>query len=96
MDILLVKGVDVMELATVVSQWGNSKGIRVPIEILKKAQVELNDKLFFEVDENQRIILTKVLAPKQGTIEYLFKDYNGGSFHTELFDLGESVGNEKW
>jgi len=85
-----------MEMATVVSQWGNSKGIRVPIEVLKKAEIELNDKLFFEVDENQRIILTKAPAPKQGTIEYLFKDYDGGSFKTELSDLGEPVGNEKW
>ena len=85
-----------MEMATVVSQWGNSKGIRMPIEVLKKAEIELNDKLFFEVDENQRIILTKAPAPKQGTIEYLFKDYDGGSFKTELSDLGEPAGNEKW
>jgi antitoxin MazE len=85
-----------MEMATVVSQWGNSKGIRVPIEILKKAHVDLNDKLFFEVDENQRIILTKAPAPKQGTIEYLFKDYKGGSFKSELNDLGEPVGSEQW
>lgn len=84
-----------MEMA-VVSKWGNSKGIRVPIEILKKAQVELNDKLFFEVDENQKIILTKVPVPPKGTIEYLFKDYNGGSFQAELIELGEPMGNEKW
>ena len=83
-----------MQEATVVSQWGNSKGIRVPVEILRKAQVDLNDKLFFEVDENKRIILTR--TPKQETLEYLFKDYNGGVFQTELNDLGETVGNEKW
>lgn len=85
-----------MEMATVVSQWGNSKGIRVPVEVLKKAQIDLNDKLFFEVDENQRIILTKVPAPKPGTLEYLFKDYDGGSFETKLFDLGAPRGNEEW
>lgn len=85
-----------MRVATTVAKWGNSKGIRVPMDVLKKAQIELNDKLFFEVDENKRIILTKVPAPKQGTIEYLFKDYNGDSFQAELFDLGEPMGNEKW
>jgi len=62
-----------MQEATVVSKWGNSKGIRVPVEILRKAQVDLNDKL-----------------------EYLFKDYDGGRFKTELVDLGEPKGNEKW
>ena len=85
-----------MQEVAVVSQWGNSKGIRMPVEVLRKDQIELNDKLFFEVDENKRIILTKTATPKQGTLEYLFKDYSGGSFQTELVDLGESVGNEQW
>lgn len=85
-----------MERATVVSKWGNSKGIRVPAEVLKQAKVDINDKLFFEVDEKNRIILTKAPAPKKGTLEYLFKDYSGGSFTTELVDLGEPVGNERW
>jgi len=85
-----------MQVATVVSQWGNSNGIRVPVEILRKAQVELNDKLFFDVDENKRIILTKDPTPKHGTLEYIFKDYTGGAFNTDLIDLGEAVGNEQW
>ncbi|MCL2225226.1 MAG: hypothetical protein FWB96_09710 [Defluviitaleaceae bacterium] len=85
-----------MQVSTVVSQWGNSNGIRVPVEILKRAQVELNDKLFFDVDENGRIILTRDPTPRPGTLEYLFKDYTDGAFQTELPDLGEAVGNEKW
>jgi len=91
-----MKWVEKMQEAAVVSQWGNSKGIRMPVEVLRKAQIDLNDKLFFEADENKRVILTKAPAPKQGTLEYLFKDYNDGSFQTELIDLGESVGNERW
>ena len=55
-----------MQKATIVSQWGNSKGIRIPVEILRKAQIDLNDKLFFEVDENKRIILTKIPTPILG------------------------------
>ena len=85
-----------MQEATIISQWGNSKGIRVPVEILRKAQVDLNDKLFFEVDDDKRIILTKAPAPKPGTLEYLFKDYDGGKFQTELAHLGKPKGNEKW
>jgi len=79
-----------------VSQWGNSKGIRMPVEVLKKAQINLNDKLYFEVDERNRVILTKTATPKPGTLEHLFKDYSGGSFNSELVNLGEAVGNEKW
>ena len=85
-----------MQEAAVVSQWGNSKGIRVPVEVLRKAQIDLNDKLFFEVDENKRVILTKAPTLKQGTLEYLFKDYSGDKFQTELVDLGEPIGNEQW
>jgi Growth regulator len=85
-----------MKMSTVVSRWGNSSGVRLPVEILRKAQIDINDKLFFEVDENKKIILTKVPSPEQGTLEYLFKDYNGDSFDTKLIDLGEAVGNEKW
>ena len=64
-----------MQEAAVVSQWGNSKGIRIPIDVLKKAQKP---------------------SPKSETLEYLFKDYDGGEFNAELIDLGEVVGNEKW
>jgi hypothetical protein len=31
-----------------------------------------------------------------GTIEYLFRDYDGASFQAEPADLGGPVGNEKW
>jgi antitoxin MazE len=85
-----------MESAAVVSKWGNSKGIRMPAEVLSKAHVNLNDKLYIEVDSEDRIILTKAPAPKEGTLEYLFKDYTGGTFETKLVDLGEPAGNEKW
>ena len=85
-----------MQEAAVVSQWGNSKGIRMPVEVLRKAQVGLNDKLFFEVDESKRIILTREPTPKHGTLEYLFKDYSEDAFQAELIDLGPALGNEKW
>ncbi|MCL2200567.1 MAG: AbrB/MazE/SpoVT family DNA-binding domain-containing protein [Oscillospiraceae bacterium] len=91
-----IERADDMQEATVVSLEGNSTVIRVPVKILRKAQVDLNDKLFFEVDDDKRIILTKAPTPKQGTLEYLFKDYEGGRFQTELAPLGEPKGQEKW
>ena len=85
-----------MAATAIVSKWGNSRGIRVPNEILKKANIDLNDKLFLQVEEDGCILLSKVPAPQKGTLEYLFKDYHKLPFRTELIDLGEPMGSEKW
>ncbi len=42
------------------------------------------------------IVLSKVPVPKKGTLEYLFKDYEGGAFRTEIEDMGGPVGEEQW
>jgi hypothetical protein len=34
--------------------------------------------------------------PKEGTIEYLFKDYSGERFRTELTNPDIPAGKEKW
>jgi hypothetical protein len=34
--------------------------------------------------------------PAPGTLEYLFRDYDGASFQAELADLGDPAGNERW
>jgi len=39
---------------------------------------------------------TKTPAPKKGTLEYLFKDYNGESFKTTLINPVKPTGKEKW
>ena len=85
-----------MAVAAIVLKWGNSKGIRIPNEVLPKANIDLNDKLFFEVEKDGCIILSKVPTPQKGTLEYLFKDYHKPPFQTKLLDLGEPAGNEKW
>ncbi|MCL2163790.1 MAG: AbrB/MazE/SpoVT family DNA-binding domain-containing protein [Oscillospiraceae bacterium] len=85
-----------MAVTAIVSKWGNSSGVRIPIEILKKANIGLNDKLFLEVEKDGCIVMSKIPAPQKGTLEYLFKDYHEKPFQTELPDLGEPVGNEKW
>jgi hypothetical protein len=59
-------------------------GRRVNITVLEPAAVS--------GEENARV----ESSPKRGTLEYLFRDYDGTSFQTELVDLGAPVGNEKW
>jgi hypothetical protein len=35
-------------------------------------------------------------GPQKGSLEYLFKDYSGKTFRTELINPQEPVGNERW
>ena len=78
-----------------ITKWGNSHAIRIPSKIVKEMGIECNDKVYLETD-NDRIIISKALSPKKGTLEYLFKDYSGESFKTGLINPIAPVGNEKW
>jgi hypothetical protein len=57
--------------------------------------IECNDKVYLETGED-KITITKAPVPKKGTLEYLFKDYSGGSFKTVLVNPTKPKGNEKW
>ena len=81
--------------SAVIAKWGNSHALRLPSKMLKVLGLECNDKVYLETSED-RIIITKVPAPKKGTLEYLFKDYSGESFKTTLVNPVEPTGNEKW
>ena len=81
--------------STVITMWGNSHALRIPTKIIKAAGITCNDKVYLDTSED-KIIISKVPSPKQGTLEYLFKDYSGESFETDLLNPVEPVGNEKW
>jgi len=85
-----------MAKAVKITRWGNSLGIRIPASLLKEVDMEVNDMVYIESDQAGRLLINKKPGPKQGTIEYLFKDYSGESFKSELIDWGEPVGDEKW
>jgi len=84
-----------MNATSIVSKWGNSQALRLPVEITRQLGLNTNDKVFLEV-ENDKLTITKAPAPKKGTIEYLFKDYSGESFKTELVNPEEPAGKEQW
>ena len=81
--------------STVITKWGNSHALRLPLEILKAAGISCNDKVYLDANED-KIIISKIPAPKKGTLEYLFRDYSGESFQTVLVNPVEPVGNEQW
>lgn len=81
--------------SAVITKWGNSHALRIPLKIVKEMGIDCNDKVYLETNEN-KLIISKTPAPKKGTLEYLFKDYSGESFKTTLINPTEPVGNEKW
>jgi len=78
-----------------VSMWGNSQALRIPVEMTRYLGISPNDEVILEVRENV-LTVSKLDTPREGTIEYLFKDYSGESFKTELTNPVEPVGKEKW
>jgi len=68
---------------TIVSMWGNSQVLRLPIEMSRQLGIHANDEVVLELNENVMTI-SKPTTPRKGTIEYLFKDYSGESFKTEI------------
>jgi antitoxin MazE len=84
-----------MSATSVVSKWGNSQALRLPVEIIRQLGLHTNDKVFLEV-ENDKLTITKTPTPQKGTIEYLFKDYTGDSFKTKLVNPEEPAGEEQW
>ena len=82
-------------VSAIISKWGNSHALRIPAKILKEMDIDCNDKVYLETSDD-RIIITKVPTPQKGTLEYLFKDYSGESFKTDLINPAKPVGKEKW
>ena len=78
-----------------VSMWGNSQALRIPVEMTRRLGICANDEVILEVREDV-LTVSKPTTPREGTIEYLFRDYSGECFNTELINPGEPVGNEKW
>ena len=78
-----------------VSMWGNSQALRLPIEMSRKLGIHANDEVVLELKEDI-LTISKPDTPREGSIEYLFKDYSGESFETELTNPLNSIGEEKW
>ena len=84
-----------LQVKSIISMWGNSQALRIPKEMSRQLGIKTNDEVILEVKEDILTVL-KIETPREGTIEYLFKDYSGKSFKTELTNPSYPVGEEKW
>jgi antitoxin component of MazEF toxin-antitoxin module len=84
-----------LQAKSTISMWGNSQALRIPVEMTRKLGIHANDEVVLQVRDDT-LTITKPSTPREGTIEYLFKDYSGETFHTTLTNPTEPVGEEKW
>lgn len=73
-----------------VRPWGNSQGIILPRNVLKMADIALQDTLEISVQEDG-ILLRKSKRP--ASLRDLFAGYKG-DYRPAEFDTGEPVGRE--
>ena len=76
-----------------VREWGNSRGIRLPKEVLRSAGISLNEVLDVVVS-NGTITLVKTFRHK--TLEERAAEYDGQLKLDGEYDWGEPVGREVW
>lgn len=79
-----------MSVQVVVKSWGNSSGIRLPKDILKKLDIGVEDKLNVDT-EGDAIILKKVF--KHRSFKERLAEYDG-KIEIAEFDWGEPMGRE--
>lgn len=76
-----------------VKAWGNSQGIRISKDILREADVEIDDELEVKV-VNGMITLVKPFRHK--TLEERAAEFNGNLNLDGEYNWGEPVGREVW
>lgn len=76
-----------------VKAWGNSQGIRISKDILREANISVNDILDVRV-VNGQILLAK--AFRHRTLEERAAEFDGKLDLDGEFDWGEPAGREAW
>ncbi|MCC8138765.1 MAG: AbrB/MazE/SpoVT family DNA-binding domain-containing protein [Lachnospiraceae bacterium] len=80
-------------MQTQVKAWGNSQGVRLPKEALRKANIFPDEILEVKVSEGM-IILEKEF--KHRTLEERAQEFDGKLNLDGETDWGEAVGRELW
>ena len=84
-------------MSVMVSKWGNSLGIRIPLAIVEALSIKSGDTISYEV-KNNSVILKKEKSSRQ-----LFEEFYGKSFESislqelgtaSIVDFGDDIGGE--
>lgn len=80
-------------MRTTVKKWGNSAAVRIPVNVLQGAQLDLEDAVDVR-DEDGRIVIEPVRA-RGYDLTQLLAGITGKNLHDEV-DFGVAVGKEAW
>lgn len=81
-------------MTTIIKRWGNSVAVRIPRQILDRANLEEGANVEIILEKEGEIKLRAIR--KHVSIYELFADYNDKYFQTEEIDWGKPQGNEVW
>lgn len=77
-------------MSTSILKWGNSQGVRLTMEMLRTAKIDISEPVVIKAEPG-RIVIEKA-RPKVVLAELLARIPNGTKF--ELVDYGPPAGNE--
>ena len=77
-----------------ISKWGNSQGIRIPKDLMKKLHAAIGTTVNAEFHDG-KVIIEPVLIQKKYDIHDLVKKIQTKHKQKEI-DWGKSEGNETW
>ncbi len=73
-----------------IQKWGNSLGLRIPMQIAKQLQLQPGSSVTLEI-ENGRIII----QPPKYDLDTMLKDITAKNLHHQILD-DTQLGNEEW
>lgn len=74
------------------SKWGNSHAIRLPKELMEKAELSVNDKIVVSVN-GKEIVLKKLEESHSAKLVQRFQNYDG-DYKCQELEAGSDVGKE--
>ncbi|ABP60742.1 MULTISPECIES: AbrB/MazE/SpoVT family DNA-binding domain-containing protein [Enterobacteriaceae] len=76
-----------------VKKWGNSPSVRLPVAVMREAELNVDDVVNINVDEEGRIILSPV-RNDEPSLESLLSAITDENLHHEI-TFGEPQGKEQ-
>ncbi len=79
-----------------INKWGNSKGLRLKNDLLTSLGWTNAKEVRAEITEDKKLIISLSPTEDDGSLAFLFRDYEDDGIREELLDFGEPVGEEAW